>query len=84
MRYAIDVDPAAQAAIDVLPPAVLDLLGEVFDVLARGPWSGPSIAPETKPRGAVRAVALGDSGMVVYLVLDAPRRVDVLRIVWAG
>ncbi len=84
MSYTIDVDPAAQAVIDVLPPDLLNTLVDVFAVLELEPWSAPSIAPETNPDGAVRTIGLGRSAMLVYLVLDDEQRVDVLRIVWAG
>lgn len=84
MTYIIDVDPAAQAVIDVLPSALLATLADVFAVLELDPWSAPAVTPETNPHGAVRAIGLGSSAMVVFLVLDDQRRVDVLRIVWAG
>lgn len=84
MSYSVDVDPIAQAVIDVLPASLLSTLADVFAVLERDPWSAPSVAPETNPDGAVRTVRLGDSAMIVYLVLDDRRRVDVLRIVWVG
>ncbi|TCK25600.1 hypothetical protein EV378_1414 [Pseudonocardia endophytica] len=65
MSHTIDVDPAAQVVIDVLPPALLDSPAEVFALLELEPWRAPSIAPETNPGGAVRSIGLGTSAMVV-------------------
>lgn len=84
MSYTIEVDAEAQATIDVLPPALLDALGDVFSVLALVPWSAPSLDPDANPDGAVRSIPLGRSAMLIYLVLEREQRVDVLRIAWAG
>jgi hypothetical protein len=36
------------------------------------------------PEGNIRVLPFGDAGMVIYLILEDQRRVDVLEVVWGS
>ncbi len=63
------------------------LLGhaEVLGVLKLAPWSGEPYNP-AKPASAMRRFVFGRDGLgvVIYLVLEIDRRVDVVRVHWLG
>jgi hypothetical protein len=85
VSYAIDIDPAAQDAIAVLPVDALLALAEAFATLELRPWSaGRSVNPDRNPDSGVRNLPFGAAGMVTYLVLEHERRVDILLITWVG
>jgi hypothetical protein len=83
VSYEIDVDARAQRDIAALPVMALPALAEAMSVLELIPWSGRPINPDN-PKGAVRTLAFGASGLLTYLVLEPDRRVDVLIVAWAG
>lgn len=83
MAYEILIDPEARAEIEALPRTALLAFAEAMTVLELTPWSGEP-QHRDNPDGAVRRTVFGSAGegIVVYLVLEEQRRVDVLRVVW--
>lgn len=83
--YRIDTFGEARDQIAALPAAGLAGFLEILTVLELVPWNG---APYNKnlPDGAMRAMLFGprEEGLCVYLVDDDVRRVEILRVVWAG
>ncbi|MCE7005706.1 hypothetical protein LWC34_23180 [Kibdelosporangium philippinense] len=72
--------------IAALPDAVLAVLAQVLGVLELTPWHGEPYNL-TKPDEPMRQWVFGGSmgeGVIVYLILDDQRRVDVLRVLWFG
>lgn len=73
------------AQIDALPfPAAL-AYAEALGVLMLNPWGGEPVN-RRNPDGAVRRLLFGaeGAGMLVYLIIEDDRRVDVLQVHWAG
>jgi hypothetical protein len=66
-----------------LPAEALNGFAELRVVLETAPWSGGSVAPEN-PEGALRVHAFARFGLAVYVVLETQRRVEVVRLYWAG
>ncbi|MGB6164245.1 MAG: hypothetical protein WCF33_05275 [Pseudonocardiaceae bacterium] len=66
-----------------MPVEALAAYAELRVVLETDPWSGRSINRDN-PQGAVRVGLFGTHGMVVYLILEDQRRVEVLLVQWAG
>jgi hypothetical protein len=85
VTYKIDVDPEARDQIRVLPPELLNALGEVVAMLELTPWNGIPFV-EANPEGNVRHVVFGRGGaaVVVYMILEHQLRVDVLKVMWLG
>lgn len=83
MAYKIVIDPEVREEIEVLPRTALSVFAEAMTVLELTPWSGEP-QHRDNPDGAVRRMVFGPAGagIVVYLVLEDQRRVDVLRVVW--
>jgi hypothetical protein len=54
-------------------------------MLEVAPWNGPAYNFR-KPDSPMRSVPFGPDSrdMVIYLIVDDLRRVDLLRVVWAG
>lgn len=84
MSYSIDIDEAAQAAIDVLPRDGLLSLAEALMVPELAPWNGLPVNPQLNPDGPVRNRPFGPAGMLTCLIVEHKQRVDVLLITWAG
>jgi hypothetical protein len=80
--YTVTTDDQAKDQVDALPADALAAYAEVRVVLETAPWSGRPINRDN-PDGQVRVRQLGDHGMVVYLVLEDLRRVDILSVIWA-
>ncbi|MFI7675460.1 type II toxin-antitoxin system RelE/ParE family toxin [Actinophytocola sp. NPDC049390] len=85
MTYKIDIDPSARDQIRVLPAVLLKAFTEVVTMLELTPWNGPPYV-RTKPTGNIRQLTFGDVGsaIVVYMILEEQRRVDVLKVIWVG
>lgn len=81
--YTVEADLPIQQQIDALPADALASFAEVRVVLETAPWSGRSLRKEN-PQGEVRAHAFGRTGMVVYVILESQRRVELVSVVWAG
>ena len=82
MAYRVDIDQPAVGTIRALPRHAQIAFAEALALLELTPWAGrPFMA--SNPGGAIRTIAFGDGGLVVYLVLDDLARVDVLEIQWS-
>ncbi|WP_214404642.1 hypothetical protein [Pseudonocardia lacus] len=83
--YEIETYEDARDQLAELPREALLAYAEVLAVLEIAPWSG---APynRAKPSSPMRRFSFGrdDLGMVVYLVLEHDRRVDVVGVYWLG
>lgn len=80
MTYVVDVHPPASAQVEALPIDAARRLAEVFVVLELTPWVGRPLV-EGRPEAPTRCPMLG-TGMVVYLILEDQRIVDVLDVQW--
>ncbi len=81
--YTVETDGQAKHQVDALPAEALAAYAELRVVLETAPWSGRPYHRDN-PQGAVRARSFGTHGMVVYLILEDQRRVDVLLVQWVG
>ncbi|MEJ2860634.1 hypothetical protein [Actinomycetospora flava] len=84
MRYDVRPHPPDVAQqIDALPPAVRVDLVRALDRVAGDPWGSPSVRDDN-PDAEVRVAAFGPdlAGMIVYLVLDRDRALQVELIIW--
>jgi hypothetical protein len=81
--YRVETDSEAMDQIAALPDEALAFYAQVLGVLELTPWNG---APYNlaKNVGPMRQWVFGQQGegMVVYLILEDQRRVDVLRVLW--
>ncbi len=82
MAYTLDIDPAARAQIQALPPAGVDALAEAMTMLSLVPERGEPINA-ANPDGGVYQLAFGGGrGLITYLLLTDQNRVDVLIVTW--
>lgn len=81
--YSVHLGVEAQVQLDALPAGALNAFFELRVVLETGPWSGAPVLPEN-PRGAMRGHAFARVGIAVYVVLEEQRRVEVVKVIWAG
>jgi hypothetical protein len=83
--YQIRTDRQARDQIAALPDEALLPYAQVLGVLELVPWRGHP-HNEDNPKGAVRQLLFGpvNQGIVIYLVLDDQRYVDVLKVIWVG
>ncbi|RJL34649.1 hypothetical protein D5H75_07490 [Bailinhaonella thermotolerans] len=71
------------AQIEALPKDALASLAEVRVVLELNPWGGPPLH-RRNPDASIRVRTFGQEGqgLVVYLILEDQRRVEILRVTW--
>ncbi len=81
--YTVTTDDQAKHQVDALPAEALSTYAELRVILETAPWSGRPYH-RGNPQGAVRARSFGTHGMVVYLIVEDQRRVDVLLVLWVG
>ncbi len=81
--YRVETDELAEHDIAALPPEALASYAEALAVLEVNPWGGNPYRA-SRPDAAVRTLTFGTGGMVIYLVLEDQRRVDVLHVLWLG
>lgn len=83
--YRVEIDDLAKKQVDALPSDTLASYAEAHTFLEVGPWAGEPMNGRN-PDGQVRTVAFGRNheGLLVYLILDDQRRVDVLQVIWLG
>ena len=81
--YLVDTRGEAMEQIEALPAKALVPLAEALVVLRIIPWNGDSIN-ESNPEAPVRTLPFGGLGLITYLVVEAERQVDVLRVQWLG
>ncbi len=81
--YSVETDGPSQQQIDALPATALAGYAELRVLLETAPWSGQPYNWDN-PDSAMRSHTFGTYGLLVYLVLEDQRRVDVLSVQWAG
>lgn len=83
--YRLVPDHAVVDQVRALPVEALLPYSAVLDALEIVPWNGASLNA-ARPDGAVRRWHFGpqDAGMVVYLIVETPPEVHLLRITWLG
>jgi hypothetical protein len=81
--YSVHLAAEAQAQVDELPADALAAFAEIRVVLETAPWNGRPWVREN-PDGALRVQDLVGAGFVVYVVLEEQRRVEVVKVIWAG
>lgn len=81
--YSVHLGVEAQEQLDALPAEALSAFAEIRVVLETAPWSGGPFVPEN-PEGAMRGHAFARVGFAVYVVLEEQRRVEVVKVIWAG
>jgi len=81
--YSVHLSAEAQPQVDALPAEALAAFAELRVVLETAPWNGRPWVREN-PGGALRVQDLAGAGFVVYVVLEQQRRVEVVRVIWAG
>lgn len=79
----MDLYPEAVEQLAALPVAALADYAQVQTVLGLVPWNGDPLNAKN-PDGAVRTMPFGAAGMVIYLILEDQRRVDVIELFWLG
>jgi hypothetical protein len=84
MAYTLDIDPAARAQIQALPPAGVAALAEAFEVLSPVPERGEPINAANPEGGVYQLTFGGGCGLITYLLLTAQNRVDVLVVTWVS
>lgn len=84
--YIVSIDDDAQHQVNTLPAAALAMYAGARTTLEVAPWAGVAYN-QAKPDSPMRQLVFGDGqGMITYLIveLEDRRRVDVLRVWWAG
>lgn len=81
--YTVATDEQTNEQIAALPSAALAAFAEARTLLELHLWSPDSINGGN-PEGPVRVLAFGYAGMIIYLILEDQRRVDLLEVLWAG
>jgi hypothetical protein len=83
--YRVRTDHTAREQIAALPDEALESYAQVLGVLELVPWHGRAHHRDN-PKGALRQLVFGpgNRGIVVYLILDDQRLVDVLEVLWTG
>lgn len=80
--YTVETDGQAQQQVDELPAEALTAYAELRVLLETSPWSGAPYRRDN-PTSGMRMHAFGAGrGLVVYLILDDQRRVDILQVQW--
>jgi hypothetical protein len=81
--YRIVADDEVQDQVAALPDKLLPTYAQVLDLLELTPWSGEPYN-DAKPDGSMRQVLFGPEGcgVVIYLILEDQRRVDLLLVYW--
>lgn len=83
--YSVETEFAALDEVAALPPEALPAYAELMTLLEVAPWSGDPYnlqRPDANMR--TRTFGGGAHGLAIYLVLEADRRVVILRVLWVG
>jgi hypothetical protein len=82
--YRITTDEESGPQVEALPASALAPFAEVRAALEVAPWSGDPYHRD-RPDTALRSRIFGPDGegLVVYLILDDQRRVDLLVVLWS-
>ena len=78
MRHPINLSDESRDTVRRLSPEALKALAELFDEIALDPWLG---SPYREPDSDLLTAVTGDgSVLVVWLPLEQPTRIEVLRV----
>jgi hypothetical protein len=83
--YSVETEVAALDEGGALPAQALGAYAELMTLLEVAPWSGDPYnlqRPDTNMR--THMFGGGAHGLAIYLVLEADRRVVILRVLWVG
>jgi hypothetical protein len=78
--YSVETEVAALDEVAALPSEALPLYAELMSLLEAAPWSGDpyNLGPDANMR--THTFGGGAHGLAIYLVLEADRRVVILRV----
>jgi hypothetical protein len=83
--YSVETEAEAVGEIAALPTEAWPAYAELITLLEVAPWSGDPYnlqRPDTNMRA--HTFGVGAHGLAIYLVLEADRRVVILRVLWVG
>ena len=80
--YHVTTDEESDEQIAALPSAALPALAKARVLLEVDPWAGDPYSRHN-PEAPLRGLAFGAAGLIVYLILEDQRRVDLVRVLWA-
>jgi hypothetical protein len=83
--YSVETEAAALGEVAALPAGALPAYAELMSLLELAPWSGNPYNLE-RPDANMRTHTFAEEGrgLAIYLILEAERRVVVLRVLWIG
>lgn len=82
--YQVVTDEEVNAQVEALPDELLPYYAQALDLLELAPWSSRPYS-EAKPDGVMRTLRFGPdsrSGEVIFLLLEADRRIEIVRVYW--
>ena len=81
--YTVTTDEQTQQQLDALPARALAPFAELRATLEVAPWHGDPYN-RFKPDSSMRTHTFGPNGegLVIYLILEDQRRVDLVNILW--
>jgi hypothetical protein len=81
--YLVRLDDIVRPQIAALPERLRVSFAEALTSLRTDPWSGEPYTVR-RPTGSMRQVAFGPGGqgLIVYMILEDRRLVDLLKIIW--
>lgn len=82
--YQVVTDEEANARVEALPDELLPYYAQALDLLELAPWTSRPYS-QAKPDGVMRTLRFGPggrSGEVILLLLEAERRVEIVRVYW--
>lgn len=83
--YSVETETAAASEVAALPPEALPAYAELMSLLEVAPWSGnPYNLQRADANMRTHTFAKEGRGLAIYLVLEADRRVVILRVLWIG
>jgi hypothetical protein len=82
--YSVETEDDALGEVAALPAEVLPAYAKLMALQEVAPWSGDPYNLQ-RPDANMRTHTFGEArGLAIYLVLEADRRVVILRVLWLG
>jgi hypothetical protein len=83
--YSVETEVDALSEVDALPAEALAAYAELMTLLEVAPWSGdPYNLQRADTNMRTHTFGGAGHGLAIYLVLEADRRVVILRVLWIG
>jgi hypothetical protein len=83
--YSVETEAAALGEVAALPAGALPAYAELMSLLELAPWSGnPYNLQRPDANMRTHTFAKEGRGLAIYLILEAERRVVILRVLWIG